>query len=135
MVDQEIIGQQNVIKNEIIAGLRKILEEPIGTYIEQAEAELKWSENDSDFNLKDVRQNIHLQHKINFNNKKQILTSNLLMVAKNQKLNLIKKYLKEIKLNLQNEYNKALEQAPDDLKKYVSKIEVVIMELHMFINI
>jgi hypothetical protein len=57
------------------------------------------------------------------------------MVAKNQKLNLIKKYLEEIKLNLQNEYNKALEQAPDDLKKYVSKIEVVIMELHMFINI
>jgi hypothetical protein len=57
------------------------------------------------------------------------------MVAKNQKLNLIKKYLEEIKLNLQNEYNKALEQAPDDLKKYVSKIEVVIMESHMFINI
>jgi len=49
-----------VIKNEIIAGLKKILEEPISTYIEQAEAELKWSENDSDFNLKDVRQNIHL---------------------------------------------------------------------------
>jgi len=50
------------------------------------------------------------------------------MVAKNQKLNLIKKYLEEIKLNLQNEYNKALEQAPDNLKKYFSKIEVIYME-------
>ena len=81
----------------------------MGTYIEKAEAELKWSENDSEFNLKDICDNILFHHKINFNNKKQILTSNILMVTKNQKMNLIKKYLEEIKLNLQTEYNKALE--------------------------
>ena len=50
------------------------------------------------------------------------------MVSKNQNINLIKKYLEELKSVLQTKYNKSLEFAPDAVKKYVTKIEVIYME-------
>jgi len=56
------------------------------------------------------------------------------MISKNQNINLIRKYLEEVKSNLQNEYNKALENASGDPNKYnnvseyVNSIEVVYLE-------
>ena len=41
------------------------------------------------------------------------------MISKNQNLNLIKKYLEEVKSNLQNQYDKALENASEDIKKHI----------------
>jgi hypothetical protein len=50
------------------------------------------------------------------------------MISKNHNINLIRKYLEDVKANLQTEYRKALDSASEDVKKYVKNIDVVYLE-------
>lgn len=111
-----------------MSALKLILEAPLDPYITKAEAQSKLDEFNPEFTLNDLRANIAQNHKIQFNNKKQILTSNLLMISKNSNMNLIRKYLDEVKSNLQSEYDKALENASEEIKENVKKIEIAYLE-------
>ena len=57
------------------------------------------------------------------------------MISKNQNINLIRKYLEDVKTNLQAEYDKALENASADIKKNVTKIEITFLENFIYVNI
>jgi hypothetical protein len=50
------------------------------------------------------------------------------MISKNSNMNLIRKYLDEVKSNLQSEYDKALENASGEIKENVKKIEIAYLE-------
>ena len=57
------------------------------------------------------------------------------MISKNQNINLLRKYLEDVKTNLQSEYDKALENASEDIKKNVTKIEITFLENFIYVNI
>ena len=57
------------------------------------------------------------------------------MISKNANINLIRKYLEDVKTNLQSEYDKALENASEDIKKNVTKIEITFLENFIYVNI